>query len=35
MTNWNKAAVLALLAAENFCWIATRAPASIEPLALV
>ncbi len=34
MTDWNKAAVLALLHAQAFCWIATKAPASIEPMAL-
>lgn len=34
MNDWNKAAVLALLHATPFCWIATHAPASIEPLTI-
>ena len=35
MNHWDKAAVLALLDAEQaFCWIATRELATIEPMAL-
>lgn len=34
MTDWNKAAVLALLDTLAFSWIATKAPAPLETLAI-